>query len=495
MSEGAPTRESLVDGASLASLSTYGWFLRLAREAKRQRALSDAQLPRLPAGLAPERAMRSFWRNRARCAAGGAWGLAKALASQLKGRMLVSAFALLMYTAGTLAQPIILHTLLDELATIRGGGQGAAGDVRSLALAGAMGLTCVANALTLNFFWWHGTCATVDAETSLSGAILHSVLLDATRWRGSVPLASGRNRASTGSMLFRLTRDSNVFTRTFFLCMGQWASWSSLLQLAVSVFFLFRLLRLAAAGALAVLIVQFPLNFLLAWWAKRLLDRVRRCSDARTHAGTAALAAQRAIRLTATEPHVCTTLYELRDREHAALWRQAAVRTINATLTRAVPVLMPVASFSLYAYRASPHPGACPPACCTARGSRPVPPSSSLPGPAADRSHRLFLHAVVCVRAICVLQDALRHPHCAQARGQPAARGRGPDSRDRRATGRHPLAGRPSLRRPRRPLPRKPGGRGRGRGREWRTRGPWGGRARECRRGRRATACVRVSQR
>lgn len=352
--DGAPTRGSLVSGASLLSLATYGWFFRLAREAKRQQALTDAQLPRLPPSLAPERAMHSFWQHRTRHSTAGAWGLVRAIASQLKGRLLISSFSLLLYVTGTLLQPIVLHTLLDELALYRRESQSAGSDARSLALAAAMGLTCVANALTLNFFWWHGTCATVDAETSLSGAILHGVLLDATRWRGSVPLSSDRTRTSTGSMLFRLTRDSTIFTRTFFLCMGQWGGWASLLQLAVSVYFLFRLLGLAAAGALAILAAQIPLTFLLAWWAKRLLERVRRCSDARTHAGTAALAAQRAIRVTATEPHVCTTLCDLRDREHAALWRQASVRTLNSTLTRAVPILMPVASFSLYTYRALP---------------------------------------------------------------------------------------------------------------------------------------------
>jgi len=126
------------------------------------------------------------------------------------------------------------------------------------------------------------------------------------------------------------------------------ALWSSILQLSIAIYMLDAVLGPAAFAGLAVMVAMLPLNVWVGKYQATFTRRIMRARDARVSYVAEVLQGVKLLKLFAWEPPTLAEVARKRNIELSALMRGALFGTVSTFLWGAAPILVTVATFSLY---------------------------------------------------------------------------------------------------------------------------------------------------
>ncbi|GMR31751.1 hypothetical protein PMAYCL1PPCAC_01946, partial [Pristionchus mayeri] len=124
--------------------------------------------------------------------------------------------------------------------------------------------------------------------------------------------------------------------------------WSTPLQIALALIFLWRQMGIATMSGMAVMLFMLPCNFLISMAIRKYQVRQMRLKDERTKMVNEVLNGIKVIKLYAWEPPMEGVISNLRDRELSLIRKAAALRTFSDMLNSASPFLVAFSTFATF---------------------------------------------------------------------------------------------------------------------------------------------------
>ncbi|KAJ1350994.1 Multidrug resistance-associated protein 4 [Parelaphostrongylus tenuis] len=124
--------------------------------------------------------------------------------------------------------------------------------------------------------------------------------------------------------------------------------WSNPLQIILALFFLFHQIGLPVVSGVAIMLMLFPINFLITMLIRKCQLQQMRYKDERTKMVNEVLNGMKVIKLYAWEPAMEHVITDLREKELALIRRAALLRTLSDIFNSASPFLVALFTFTTF---------------------------------------------------------------------------------------------------------------------------------------------------
>lgn len=208
---------------------------------------------------------------------------------------------------------------------------------------------------------WQGVCLalTMFTASELSSLLLNHYYylmyrvgtrlqscLTAAIYKKTLHLSNASRREKTvGEMVNLMAIDVDRFQQ---IAPQTMQYWSTPLQIALALFFLWRQMGIATMAGMGVMLFMLPCNFLISMAIRKYQVRQMRLKDERTKMVNEVLNGIKVIKLYAWEPPMEGVISSLRDRELSLIRKAAALRTLSDMLNSASPFLVAFSTFATF---------------------------------------------------------------------------------------------------------------------------------------------------
>ncbi|RCN37907.1 hypothetical protein ANCCAN_16189 [Ancylostoma caninum] len=124
--------------------------------------------------------------------------------------------------------------------------------------------------------------------------------------------------------------------------------WSNPLQIGLALFFLWHQIGISVLSGVAVMMMLFPVNFLITMLIRKCQMQQMVYKDERTKMVNEVLNGIKVIKLYAWEPPMEKVISELREKELALIRRAALLRTLSDMFNSASPFLVALSTFGTF---------------------------------------------------------------------------------------------------------------------------------------------------
>ncbi|KIH62882.1 hypothetical protein ANCDUO_06825 [Ancylostoma duodenale] len=124
--------------------------------------------------------------------------------------------------------------------------------------------------------------------------------------------------------------------------------WSNPLQIGLALFFLWHQIGISVLSGVAVMMMLFPINFLITMLIRKCQMQQMVYKDERTKMVNEVLNGIKVIKLYAWEPPMEKVISELREKELALIRRAALLRTLSDMFNSASPFLVALSTFGTF---------------------------------------------------------------------------------------------------------------------------------------------------
>ncbi|KAE9419577.1 hypothetical protein Angca_007423, partial [Angiostrongylus cantonensis] len=165
-------------------------------------------------------------------------------------------------------------------------------------------------------------------------------------YRKTLRLSNTARRAKTvGEIVNLMSIDVDRFQQ---ISPNTMQYWSNPLQIVLALFFLFHQIGLPVLSGVAVMLMLFPINFLITMLIRKCQMQQMRYKDERTKMVNEALNGIKVIKLYAWEPAMEHVITDLREKELALIRRAAFLRTLSDMFNSASPFLVALFTFATF---------------------------------------------------------------------------------------------------------------------------------------------------
>ena len=214
------------------------------------------------------------------------------------------------------------------------------GNAEPYALAIALPLVMLVQALLVNQYFWHALRLGVVLRGALTAAVCRRALL-----------YRRRDGADSGKLSNLISSDCGRLNTA---CGTLNMAWSAPLQLLLALGMLWRALGHSVLGGVMMLLLLWPVQIWLSRALSRQRVRTARATDERLRRTEAALGAIRAVKLEGLEGLCISEILAARAVERAAMQREALIRAANVLFVTIAPTLVSLASFTMLAASGEP---------------------------------------------------------------------------------------------------------------------------------------------
>lgn len=313
-------------------------------------ALNQDDLPLLSASQLPARIFADWARRSARDrtptahtglaqAVGEArsTGLFRRILRQSWERFLISGICLLVTNICALCVPIILHSLLDFLSSPVPAGQQWYG----YALAAALFAASIGQACTIHQFWWQAAIVCIRSEVILTTAVYAKALSLSNGSRASI---------SRGKLFNHLAIDACRLNENWIFPLLHWNTWSPVLTIGVSLYWLYSLLGWAGLLGSSVMVVLLPASTLLGRRSKRYSESIQARRDVRSKLISEAIAGIQTLKVFGWVEWFASKITTSRDAEMAFMSRKQYIGVVADFVGVLGPIGVMVCAFGAFTW-------------------------------------------------------------------------------------------------------------------------------------------------
>lgn len=337
--------EQLESDASILSRLAFWWITPLLSRGYRNKRLDAEDLPALEPGDRPattHAALRREWARRAEIARQrgrslkpqGGWLVMRVLLAAQWRTFVVCGAVLTLATALQLSVPVVLNRLLAhiEAGLLAKGGAG-----KGYALAVLLFALAVLQSVSEHQFWIWGVRCGMRAQSALMGECFRKAL-----WLGP----ESRRKYSSGQLINLMSVDACRVADVNVVPMVHWGTWCAVLTLTISLVALHALLGASSFVGVIIIVVFWPLGYLLGLRGKKAAMHIQRERDNRASVMAEVLESIRLVKSLQWEDFANSIIKQARQREVKAQIQRSACFGGNNALAQLAQVMGPLASFA-----------------------------------------------------------------------------------------------------------------------------------------------------
>jgi ABC-type multidrug transport system fused ATPase/permease subunit len=331
--------------ASIVSRLTFWWITPLLSEGYNAKTLGAEHLPHLEHFDQPpitHQAFRREWTKRVEDARSrgqplkpqGGWLILRVLLAAHWRTFLACGAVLSLATGLQLAVPVVLNRLLAHIdaGLVAEGGAG-----KGYGLAVLLFVLAVLQSMTEHQFWVWGIRCGARAQSGLMGECFRKALCLGPE---------SRRKYATGQLINLMSVDACRVADVNVVPMVHWGTWCSVVTLVISTVALQQLLGASSFVGIVIILVFWPLGYLLGVQGKNAAMRIQVERDQRASLMAEALESIRLIKSLQWEAFAVSVIQAARKREVKAQIKRSACFGGNNALAQLAQVMGPLASFA-----------------------------------------------------------------------------------------------------------------------------------------------------
>ncbi|GAB5030200.1 multidrug resistance-associated protein 1 [Nannochloropsis oceanica] len=338
-------KAQLESQASIVSRLTFWWITPLLSEGYNAKTLGAGSLPHLEHFDKPpitHEAFRREWTKRVDDAQKrghplkpqGGWLILRVLLAAHWQTFLGCGAVLSLATGLQLAVPVVLNRLL---AHIDAGLEADGGAEEGYGLAVLLFMLAVLQSMTEHQFWIWGIRCGMRAQSGLMGECFRKALCLGPESRRKYP---------TGQLINLMSVDACRVADVNVVPMVHWGTWCSVATLVISLVALHSLLGASSFVGIVIILVFWPLGYLLGVQGKNAAMRIQAERDQRASLMAEALESIRLIKSLQWEAFAVSVIQAARKKEVRSQIKRSACFGGNNALAQLAQVMGPLASFA-----------------------------------------------------------------------------------------------------------------------------------------------------